>query len=146
MQYLLKYKLEPEKKLDDYAYEIYKGKLPKKLIDKTSQGENAEDATRKKLEEKKDNADVKQINVNIPAQANVAVNENDRKEEVSGISHSDVLEQSAEDKRKRELAKGKRDFTEEELDQQILITLSETTTQFMYFAPSQKYFTNKIGK
>ncbi len=72
--------------------------------------------------------------------------ENDRKEDLSVISHSDAMDQSDDDRKKKEIVKGKRDFTEQELDQKIYITFSETLTNFMYFAPSQKYFTNKIGK
>lgn len=128
--------------MEDYAYEIYKGKLPLKLIEKTTQADNADkDATRKKLEEKKDNIDLKAIN---QGQQNISIMDNEKKEDSSMVSHSDALE-SDDDRRKRELNKGKRGFTEQELDQKIFITLSETPTNFMYFAPSQKYFSNKAG-
>ena len=63
--------LEPEKKLEDYAYEVYKGKLPLKLIEK-NQPEPVQDKDKtKKLDDKKENADMKPIlnatnqNINI---------------------------------------------------------------------------------
>lgn len=130
--------------MDDYAFEIYKGKLPRKLIEKALAENQDKDATKKKLEDKKDNADIKPLNQNAGT-TNINIVENERKEDLSAISHSDALEQSDDDRRRKEMAKGKRDFTEQELDQKIFITLSETPTTFMYFAPSQKYFTNKIG-
>lgn len=129
--------------MEDYAFEIYKGKLPRKLIEKLTQPDNQDkDTIKKKLEDKKDNADLKPI---TQGQTNISIMENDKKEDMSVISHSDALDQSDDDRKRREMTKGKRDFTEQELDQKIFITLSETPTNFMYFAPSQKYFTNKIG-
>ena len=132
--------------MEDYALEIYKGKLPRKLIEKATQADNLDkDGTKKKLDDKKDNTDLKPLNQNA-GQTNITILENERKEDLSGISHSDALDQSDDDRKKKEMAKGKRDFTEQELDQRIFITLSETPTSFMYFAPSQKYFTNKLGE
>lgn len=129
--------------MEDYALEIFKGKLPRKLIEKATQAENQEkDATRKKIEDKKDNTDIKSFN---QGNTNISIMDNEKKEDLSVISHSDALEQSDDDRRKKEIIKGKKDFTEQELEQKIFITLSETSTTFMYFAPSQKYFTNKIG-
>jgi len=95
------------------------------------------------MEDNKDITDLKPLNQGYP---NISINDNEKKEDISNISHSDALEQSDDDRKKKETAKGKRDFTEQELDQKIFITLSETATNFMYFAPSQRYFTNKIGK
>lgn len=60
------------------------------------------------------------------------------------MSENEAVDQS-EDGSKKEQAKNKRDFTEKELETKIFITLSETPTTFMYFAPSQRFFTNKIG-
>ncbi len=96
------------------------------------------------MEDKKDNADLKPLN---QGNTNMSLMDNDKKEELSiAISHSEAIEQSDDDRKKKDIVKGKRDFTEQELEQKIFITLSETPTTFMYFAPSQRYFTNKIGK
>jgi hypothetical protein len=135
--------------LEDYAFEVYKGKLPLKLIEK-NQPEPAQDKDKtKKLDDKKDNADMKPINPNATNQnMNIIDNEkggSEKKEESIAVSHSDMMEQSDDDRKKREQVKGRKEFSEKELDKKIYITLSETQTTFMYFAPSQKYFTNKNG-
>ena len=132
--------------MEDYAFEVYKGKLPLKLIEK-NQPEPAQDKDKtKKLDDKKE-ADLKPINPNATNQnMNIIENEkSEKKEESIAVSHSDMMEQSDDDRKKREQVKGKKEFSEKELDKKIYITLSETQTTFMYFAPSQKYFTNKNG-
>lgn len=119
-----------------------------KLIEKNQPEAQDKDTTKKKLDEKKETSDLKPISSNTGTNQNINIVENDRtekKEESIAVSHSDVMEQSDDDRRKREQVKGKREFSEKELDTKIYITLSETQTTFMYFAPSQKYFTNKNG-
>ena len=108
---------------------------------------------KKKIDDKKENAnaDMKPINPNAGTNQNINIVENERSEKkeesvAAAVSHSDIMEQSDDDRKKIEQVKGKKEFSEKELDTKIYITLSETQTTFMYFAPSQKYFTNKNGK
>lgn len=117
-----------------------------KLIEKNQP--EAQDKDKKNID-KKENSDMKPINPNSGTNQNINIVDNDRsekKEESIAVSHSDVMEQSDDDRKKREQVKGQKEFSEKELDTKIYITLSETQTTFMYFAPSQKYFTNKNGK
>ena len=135
--------------MEDYAFEIYKGKLPLKLIEKNQPEAQDKDSTKKKIDNKKESADMKPIIPNSGTNTNIDIIENDRgekkEESIAAVSHSDMMEQSDDERKKREQVKGKKEFSEKELDTRIYITLNETQTTFMYFAPSQKYFTNKNG-
>jgi hypothetical protein len=118
------------------------------LITKSQPEAQDKDPSNKKIDDKKENADIKPLNPNSGTNNNINIIENERSERKEEISHisSDIMEQSDDDRGKKDKVKGKKEFSEQELDTKIYITLNETQTTFMYFAPSQKYFTNKNGK
>jgi len=66
----------------------------------------------------------------------------EKKEDITSSSIHD----SSEDNKKQKTTVKKMEITEKELSKNILITLSETPTTFMYFLPSQKYFHLRPGK
>lgn len=63
-------------------------------------------------------------------------------EQKEATDQTDTFNESDDEVRRREqeIREKKREITERELDAKVLITLSETQTQFMFFTPSMKYF------
>lgn len=77
----------------------------------------------------------------------VNASNNHKKEDsnTEGPSGNEILDVSDDDyRRKGELRR--REATENELSQNIYITLTETPTNFMYFLPATRYLTIKNGK
>lgn len=127
--------------LEDYLREeeiseIFKGKIPKDLKIKVTKAPAAEE--QKKEESKPKVNDSQSI-------ANVTANITDKKDE-SGTNL--ISDNSDEDTRNNAVDKStsKKVYTEAELDQKVYITLSETDTNIIYFAPSTKILSNKVRK
>lgn len=105
----------------------------KEAKDKEREHKEREEKTTKIIVESKE--DKTMIYTNI-------VETSERKEESNTmlISETDNSEDDAVERQRQ-----RRELTEDEKNQKILITLSETPTTLMYFTPSTRFFINKNG-
>ena len=75
----------------------------------------------------------------------------EKKEETQNIDKTDVhsssINETSDDEKRKEIMNNQkhREAIDKDLEKEVYITLNETPTMFMYFAPSLKYFTANNG-
>jgi hypothetical protein len=131
--------LEEEKLNEDFARNLFEDRLPEDLVPKKDQED-------KKKKDSPSKEDTKNLNSNGVVQEKIDATE--KKEDTQIIDktdhHSSSINETSDDERKKENINNQKnkELIEKDLESEIYITLTETQTVYMYFAPSQKYITS----
>jgi WD40 repeat protein len=121
---------------------MFSYKLPFPLIDLHDPEEKKEEKLTGEI--KKDNTNNEDASLKIPnsiTNINPSISEN--KEDDTHTSGT-FLELNEKQKKENETNKLKPTFNDKDLEANVYITLTETPTNLMYFAPSMKYYKDKV--
>ena len=129
--------------MEDQIRKIFEDRLPVELFKKEEhtviqlEKESKKEAAADISEDNKS----PQNNLNNPL---ISESKDEKKfEDVSATMNDSSYDYDKKKEAENLASKKKREILEKDLEQKIYITLSETSTNFMYFAPSLKYFPNK---